>query len=893
MAQSKLIIIDGSSYFFRAFFAIQRLTNSKGFPTNAIYGFTNMLIKVLEVEKPENIIIAFDTPKPSFRKEIYPEYKANREKPPEDLVKQIPEILKMVDAFNIKRIQLEGAEADDVIGTVAERAVKAGYAVDIITGDKDLLQLVGPQVTLYDTMKDKRVGPDGVVEKLGVRAEQVVDFLALMGDASDNIPGVNGIGEKTAAELISTFGSLENLYNNLDKIKQEKRRETLKKEKEIAFLSKKLATVKKDLDLDWKWEDFRYTGPDLEKLRLVFEQFEFSNLMKRFDLKREEKAFKKGVYQAIKSETELKKLCQKLKEAELISVDTETTSLTIHSAQLVGISLSVAEGEAFYIPVGHVSEDRQSLAPGQLDPDLVKKHLKPILEDPSILKMGQNLKYDFQILLNWGLRLQGISADTLIESYLINSDEPHGLDALALKHLGHQNISYEEVTGKGKSQISFAEVSIERATEYSGEDSDIALRLHHYMVPQLKKLKCQELFEQVEVPLISVLGEMEYHGVKVDREVLEAMDNHLSEDQAAVQDKVFELAGGAFNIGSPKQLSQVLFDKLKLPVIRKTKTGISTDESVLQELSKKHAICDWILKYRELSKLKSTYVEGLINQIHPKTGRVHTSFNQTITATGRLSSSNPNLQNIPTTNDPRYDIRSVFIAEKGHELFSGDYSQVELRLLADMSEDQELLRAFSHDEDVHSYTGKLIFGVNEVTPEQRKIAKTINFGVVYGQTPYGLSQTLKISPGEAKDFIDKYFDRYSGVKKFLNSIVVRARNDGYVATVMGRRRYLPEINSANRMRREMAERAAINTPIQGTAADMIKMAMVAIQNRLREQKLASKMILQVHDELVFEVPTAEKKVLESLVLQEMENAMKIKVPLKVDWGWGKSWRECD
>jgi DNA polymerase-1 len=890
--KSKLIIIDGSSYFFRAFFAIQNLSNSKGFPTNAIYGFTNMLLRVLDVEKPAHLVIAFDTPKPSFRKKLYPEYKANREKPPEDLVKQIPEIMKVVDAFQIKRMQLEGAEADDVIATLTERAVQAGYEVDIITGDKDLMQLVTDKVTLYDTMKDKRVGPEGVVEKFGVKPEQVVDFLALMGDASDNIPGVTGIGEKTAAQLISEFGSLEKLFENLDKIKQEKRRETLKAEKEIAFLSQELARVKRDLDIEWSWDECRYVGPHLESLKKLFEEFEFHQLMKRFNFQRQEKGFENTQYQTVSDLETLKKVCDLIRKADILSLDTETTSLSIHSAELVGISLCMKAGEAFYIPIGHTIPGGHDLLEGQLSSELVRKYLKPLLEHPEIPKVGQNLKYDFQILLNWGVHLEGIVADTLLESYLINPEEPHGLDALALKYLSHQTITYEEVTGKGKSQISFSEVSVEKATKYSGEDSDVAYRLHETLLSEVDKMGGRELFEEIEVPLVPVLAQMEYAGVKVDRTKLEKMEENLSEDQATVEDKVFELAGEAFNIGSPKQLSRILFEKLKLPIIRKTKTGISTDESVLVELSSHHAICEWILKYRELSKLKSTYVEGLIQQIHPKTGRVHTSFNQTITATGRLSSSNPNLQNIPTTDDPRYDIRSVFIAEEGYELFSGDYSQVELRLLADMSQDAELLRAFEHDEDVHSYTGRLIFGVDEVSSEQRRIAKTINFGVVYGQTPYGLSQTLKISPSEAKDFIDKYFRRYSGVKEYLQSLIQKAHQDGFVTTQLGRRRYLPEINSANRMRREMAERAAINTPIQGSAADMIKTAMVRIHRLLQEQSLKTKMILQVHDELVFEVPTEEKKQAEKLILLEMESAMKLRVPLKVDAAWGKTWRDC-
>jgi len=890
--KSKLIIIDGSSYFFRAFFAIQHLSNSKGFPTNAIYGFTNMLLKVLDVEKPDHLVIAFDTPKPSFRKKLYPEYKANRESPPEDLVKQIPEIMKVVDAFRIKRMQLEGAEADDVIATLTERAVKAGYEVDIITGDKDLMQLVTDKVTLYDTMKDKRVNPDGVVEKFGVKPDQVVDFLALMGDASDNIPGVTGIGEKTAAQLITEFGSLEKLFENLDKIKQEKRRETLKAEKKIAFLSQELARVKRDLEIDWSWDECRYRGPDLDKLQQLFEEFEFSQLMRRFNFQKHESGFENTKYVTITDLETLKKVCDQIRKADILSIDTETTSLSIHSAELVGISLCMKAGEAFYIPIGHTNPESHEPLEGQLSSEVVRKYLKPLLEHSEIPKVGQNLKYDFQILLNWGVHLEGIVADTLLESYLINPEEPHGLDALSLKYLGHQTITYEEVTGKGKSQISFSEVPIEKATKYSGEDSDVAYRLHEKLLTEVDKMGGRELFDEIEVPLVPVLAQMEYSGVKVDQKKLEKMEENLSEDQSTVEDKVFELAGEAFNIGSPKQLSRILFEKLKLPIIRKTKTGISTDESVLVELSERHAICEWILKYRELSKLKSTYVEGLIQQIHPKTGRVHTSFNQTITATGRLSSSNPNLQNIPTTDDPRYDIRSVFVAEEGTELFSGDYSQVELRLLADMSQDAELLRAFENDEDVHSYTGRLIFGVKEVTNEQRKIAKTINFGVVYGQTPYGLSQTLKISPSEAKDFIDKYFHRYSGVKEYLQTLIQRAHRDGFVTTQLGRRRYLPEINSANRMRREMAERAAINSPIQGSAADMIKTAMVRIHKRLIDEQLKTKMILQVHDELVFEVPKAEKQQAEKLILSEMESAMKLRIPLKVDAAWGKTWRDC-
>lgn len=892
--KEKIYIIDGSSYFFRAFYAIQRLSNSKGFPTNAIFGFINMLLKVLDVEKPKHLAIAFDTAKPSFRKEVYKDYKANREAPPEDLIVQIPHILRSVDCFGIKRIEKEGFEADDIIGTLAKQAEKEGYSVEIITCDKDLMQLVTEHITVYDTMKDKRYDLQGVKEKFGVEANQVIDFLGLMGDASDNIPGVSGVGEKTAADLLNQFGSMEGIYKNLDKIKQEKRRETLRAEKEMAFLSRELATVKCDVPISFEWDELNYKGPRLNDLKSFLEEMEFQNLMKRFDFKTDDAKFKKGHYRTIDTQKELENLIEVCEKSGLIAIDTETTSLSPHSAKLVGVSVSYADTKAAYIPIGHCPVGApESLVMGQLENDLVLEKLRPLLEDSKIKKVGQNLKYDLQILRKWGVEVQGVVGDTLLESYLLDPEQSHGLDALALRHLGHQNISYEEVTGKGKSQISFAEVSIEQATEYSAEDADVTYRLYHLLNPLLKEQGLIHLYDKTEVPLVEVLADMEFTGVSVDRKRLLGMDEALTEDISAVEDKIFEMASGAFNINSPKQLSHILFEKLGLPVIRKTKTGVSTDESVLQELSKSHEICQWILKYREFNKLKSTYVQGLLEQIHPETQRIHTSFNQTVTATGRLSSSNPNLQNIPTIEDPRYDVRAAFVAGAGKKLLSADYSQVELRILADMSEDHELMRAFKHDEDVHEHTARLIFKTKTVSSEQRKVAKTINFGVVYGQTPYGLSQTLKISPGEAKAFIDAYFDTYSGVKSFLESLIEEARKKGFVTTRLGRRRFIPEINSQNRMRREMAERTAINTPIQGTAADMIKLAMLSTYKKLKQEKLKSKILLQVHDELVLEVPENEEERVQKILKFEMEGAMPLKVPLKVDMGWGKNWRECE
>ncbi len=846
-----------------------------------------MLIRVLEVEKPTKLVVAFDTAQPSFRKTLYPAYKANRLAPPEDLIVQIPHIQRAVDAFQIYRVESPGYEADDVIGTVAKRATKDGFLVEVITGDKDLMQLVDGQVTLYDSMKEKRFDTKGVVEKFGVSPNQMVDFLALMGDSSDNVPGVKGVGEKTAAQLLQQFGSLDKIYKNLDKIKQDKRRTTLHSQKEVAYLSKKLVQIFCEVPLTFSWTDLSYRGPNLKKLEDLFTEFEFQNLLKRFDMKPKENTFSKGQYICIQTEKALCTAITELKKKPLLSVDTETTSLKIHDATVVGISLSGEFGRAFYVPIHHEDTRREGLV--QLPEEMARRHLKEILEDEAIKKVGQNLKYDLQILKTLGVELKGIVSDTLVASYLLDPEKPHNLDSLAFRFLGHQNISYGDVTQQGK--LSFAEVSIQDATQYSGEDADVTLRLHQKLFPELKKSGLLKLYEEVEVPLVSVLGEMEYRGVAVDEKRLRKMSTDLEKEIEAVQSEIFELAGGAFNINSPKQLSHILFDKLGLPILRRTKTGASTDERVLTELSDKHAVPNRIVKFRELGKLKSTYVDGLLAEIHPVTRRIHTHFNQTVTSTGRLSSSEPNLQNIPDNPDYKYTIRSVFIAPPGMELLAADYSQVELRILAHMSEDGELLRAFENNEDVHEVTARSIFGSNSVTAEQRKIAKTINFGVIYGQTPYGLSQQLRITPKDAKAFIDSYFNRYSGVKKFLQKVISQTTETGFVSTLLGRRRFIPEIHSENKMRREMAERTATNTPLQGTAADMIKVAMVRIFHRLKRENLKSTMILQVHDELVLEVPLAEKSHVEHLVRQEMEGALKLKCPLKVDLGWGKNWGE--
>lgn len=890
----KIIIIDGSSYIFRAYYAIQRLSNSKGFPTNAIYGFIQMLMKVLEVEKPTKLLIAFDTGRATFRKERYADYKANRQAPPDDLKVQFEPIQRAVDCFGVNRLQAEGFEADDVIATVARKAAGEGYRVEIITGDKDLMQLVTDKITIYDTMKDKRYDSAGVKEKMSVTPEQIVDLLALMGDSSDNIPGVNGIGPKTAVELIERFGSLDGIYEHLTEISQQKRRETLEKEKDVAYLSKELATVRDDVPLKMSWADMDYKGPRLTELRKLFEEYEFQALIKRFDFKADKADFVPGKYSCVQDEAALRDVVQKLESSKILAVDTETTSLQTHRAKLVGISLSGHSGEAYYVPVGHHAlGEPDNLLAGQIPADVVRRHLKPLLENAKIPKVGQNLKYDLQILRRFGIEICGIVSDTLIASYLLDPEQPHNLDALAFRVLGHSNITYEDVTGKGRNQVNFAEVTIDKACSYAAEDADVTLRIHEKLLPQLKEKGLLELYQNVELPLMQVLADMEYQGVLVDAELLTRISAELAGEMAQTEKKIFDLAGEPLNINSPKQLSKILFEKLKLPALRKTKTGFSTDESVLNELAEKHDICKWIVKFRELAKLRSTYAEGLLAEINEETKRVHTHYNQTVAATGRLSSSSPNLQNIPVGNETRYDIRSVFTAAPGHEFVSADYSQVELRILAAMSGDPALKKAFEANEDIHELTAKFVFNVDKPTKEQRSTAKTINFGVTYGQTAYGLSQMLKISPGEAKQFIDTYFQKYAKVKAFYQGLIEGARETGYVSTYLGRRRYFPEINASNRMRREMAERGAINAPVQGTAADLIKVAMVNLKKRLVEEKLQTRLILQVHDELLLEVPVAEKAMAEKILVESMETALPLGIPLRVDVGWGKTWKECD
>ncbi|MFQ5451682.1 MAG: DNA polymerase I [Nitrospinaceae bacterium] len=882
-----LYLIDGSSYIFRAFYGIrQNLSTSKGLPTNALFGFVNMLQKVVREERPDYLAVTFDSKEKTFRHELYPKYKANREVPPEDLQAQFPWFEPLVEAFNIRGIRVPGVEADDIIGTLAKQGEKMGLNVVIVSGDKDMMQLIGPKVHMLDTMKEKQFGEKEVVEKFGVGPDKVIEVLGLMGDASDNIPGVKGVGPKTATDLIQKFGSIEELYRHLDAIDKKKLREKLEADRDNAFLSRKLAAIDTGLDLDCPVSGLKIREADTAALKKLFSELEFDSLLPTVE-KAPQRA--NAAYETILTEKAFERLLQALKKAGEFALDLETTSLHPVRAEAVGISFSHKDHEACYIPMAH----RYEGAPQQLDKGWVFQELKPLLQDSGIRKIGHNIKYDLIVLHNEGVNLKGISFDTILASYVLDpSRRSHSLDDLAREYLNHRTITYKEVTGTGAKQIGFEKVEIEKATQYAAEDSDVTWRLAGRLKP-LVKGNTLRLLNEIELPLLEVLAEMEMNGVFLDRKHLDHLSGKMEKELKRYEDEIYVLAGESFNINSPKQLSVILFEKLKLPVIKKTKTGFSTDVSVLEELSVQHELPDKILAYRQLGKLKSTYVDALPQEIHEKTGRVHTSFNQTVAATGRLSSSDPNLQNIPIRSEMGKEIRKAFIAEKDGKLLSADYSQVELRILAHLSGDEALIRAFLKGEDIHTRTAAEIFGLalNRVDEQSRRMAKAVNFGIVYGLSAFGLSRQLKIPPGEAKAFIDRYFGLYHRVKTFIEETIAQARKLGYTATLMNRRRYLPDLNSKNRQVREAAERMAVNSSIQGSAADLIKVAMINLSRQLRENRLKSKMILQVHDELVFECPPGEKKEMFALVKKEMEGVYKFTVPLVVDIGWGDNWTE--
>ncbi len=887
-----LYLIDGSAYIFRAFYGVRHhLTNSKGMPTNALYGFTSMLMKVVREEQPDYLAVVFDSKEKTFRHDLYPKYKANRGEPPEDLKAQFPFFERLVDSFNIVSLRQDGFEADDIIGTLALAGEKEGMRVVIVSGDKDMMQLLSPNVVMLDTMKEKTIGEPEVKEKFGVEPARVIEVLGLMGDSSDNVPGVPGVGPKTATDLILEYGSIEGIYERIESITKKKLRENLEAHRDDAFLSRQLVTIDTAMKLDCGIHDMEFQDPDTGKMRALFEELEFNTFLANLPENGSSRnaPVAEVSYQTVMDKNQLETMIGELKSAGEFAVDLETTGLRPVQARIVGLSFSIRENEAWYLPVGHHYDG----VPKQLDKAMVLKKLKPLLEDPNLIKFGHNIKYDLIVFRSEGVDLRGIGFDSMLAAYVLDpSKRNYSMDALSLEILGRKTIHYEDVAGKGAKQIGFEQVSIEKATEYAAEDADVTLQLTRKLQAQLTG-ESQKLYGDIELPLIDVLASMEMAGIRLNSRHLADLSKVLEKDLASLEKEIHEMAGEEFNINSPKQLAVILFEKLELPVVKKTKTGYSTDVKVLEELAPRHPIPDKILYYRQMAKLKSTYVDSLPNEVYKETGRIHTSYNQTVAATGRLSSSDPNLQNIPIRTDLGKEIRKAFIAEDGWQLLAADYSQIELRILAHLSDDPALIKAFKKGEDIHTRTAAEIFGtsLDEVKEDTRRIAKAVNFGIVYGLSAFGLSRQLRISPKEAKKFIDQYFELYSRVRDFMDTTIEQARERGYTTTLFNRRRYLPDINSKNKQLREATERIAINSPVQGSAADLIKIAMIHLHGQLQKENLKSRMILQVHDELVFEVPPDEKKEIEKRVRKEMEGAYSLKVPLVVDMAWGVNWQE--
>ncbi len=887
--EKTIYLIDGTAYIYRAYHAIRNLSNSKGLPTNASFGFTKMVLKLMEDKKPEYAAMFFDVKGPTFRHEMYDAYKANRPPTPEDLIIQLPYIKEIARGFNLPVIEKQGFEADDLIGTIARLSEEAGFSVVMVTGDKDFMQLVTDKAVIWDTMKDKVTDISVIRESFGTEPSRLIDIMGLSGDTADNIPGVPGIGPKTAVSLIKTHGNMADLYENIETITKKKQKENLIEFKEQAFLSRKLVTIDRNAPVSFEPGDFKLKEPDNAILSKLFKELEFRQLQQAFpqvtDLSHKK-------YVSVVEKEKLEQLVAVLEKTPIFALDTETTSKNPMEAELVGLSFSYKEDEAFYIPVAHDYPD----VPKQLGINDVLGLLKPILENPEIKKIGQNIKYDWMVLQHHGIILDGVVFDTMLGSYLMNpSQRAHSLEQIALDLLDHKMISYQDVTGKGAKAIGFASVPLEKAVTYACEDADITFMAYKKLLPMLQDAGIMDLFEKVEMPLVSVLMQMEMQGIKVDEEKLRNLSADFEHRLELIEKDIYAHAGEEFNIRSSQQLGTILFEKLKLPVQKKTKkkTGYSTDVEVLKNLSQHHELPAFILKHRTLSKLKSTYTDALQELVNRKTKRIHTSFNQTVTATGRLSSSNPNLQNIPIKDEEGREIRRAFIPQEGWSLIAADYSQIELRILSHYSDDKILIQAFNNDEDIHTRTAAEVFQLlpSLITPDVRRQAKAINFGIVYGMSPFGLSKTLGISQKMAKNFINNYFSRYTGVKDFIDRTIEETRETGLSSTLLGRIRHLPDINSSNRNLRQFAERIAINTPIQGSAADLIKLAMIKMDAALKENGLKSAMLLSVHDELVFEVPPEECEMLKKLVKEIMEGIWDLKVPLKVNLESGDNWAE--
>ncbi len=887
--EQTIFVVDGSSYLYRAYFSTHReFTSSSGLPTRAIYVITNMMLKILKEKDPEYILMAWDAKGPTFRHDLFEDYKANRPPMPDDLSLQVPYVRKIIDALGIPQLEVPGFEADDIMAAVAKRLGNEEHnRVILVTGDKDMRQLISDYVILWDPMRDKITDLKAFKEEFGIEPSQYPDVQALSGDSSDNIPGVPGIGPKTALKLIRQFGSVENLINNLDTLKQGKLKERLIEHKDKLPLWKKLASLDHVLPVEISLEDLRRRQPAKEKLLELFKELDFESLIPLFT---EEKVLSRDSYQLITNKKKLAEWLERYRDANCLVIDTETTSQHPMEATLVGVSLCFHPPDAVYIPVGHnTTEEQMSLQ------DLLEV-LLPFLESSQLEKVGQNVKYDLIVLQRHGFAIRNVAGDTMIASYLLDpTKRRHNLDEIARDVLGHKMISYKEVVADLKKGMDFSHVPLKRAMEYSCEDVHVTALVREKFHEKLKEKGLWHLYSKVEVPLVEVLATMEMNGILIHRKGLQELKEAFSQRLASYKEKIYELAGCEFNINSTKQLAEILFEKLNLPQLKKTKkkTGYSTDVEVLKALSKLHPLPEILLKYRNLAKLKSTYIDGLEKEINPQTNRIHTSFNQTVTATGRLSSSEPNLQNIPIRTEEGRKIRALFIAAPGCKLIAADYSQIDLRVLAHYSRDQNLLDAFRNDEDIHRRTASLIFHVEPqfVTPEMRRVAKTVNFGIIYGMSAYGLAKELDIPRKEAKEFIDAYFHRYPGVKAYMEKTIAACRKKGYVETILGRRRYIKDINARSRNLRQFAERTAINTPIQGSAADIIKLAMLTVHKRFLDEKISAKLLLQVHDELVVECPDADVELVAQLLKDVMENVVELKVPLKVSVGIGENWDE--
>jgi DNA polymerase-1 len=920
MNARKLLLVDGSSYLYRAFHALPPLSNSRGEPTGAVLGVLNMLNKLIKEEAPQRIAVVFDAPGRTFRDDLFDQYKAHREPMPDELRSQVQPLLEAVQAMGLAFLRIPGVEADDVIGTLAEQGAAAGYDVLISTGDKDMAQLVGPRISLVNTMSNTRLDRAGVKAKFDVFPEQIIDYLALVGDSSDNIPGVTGVGPKTAAKWLNQYQTLDALTAHAAEITG-KVGENLRNELPVLELSRKLATIDKSLNLDVGPDGLIGDAPDLNRLRDLYTRLELRVLLKSLEppsssaaeVPAAAQASSTAVnaqsptgdapvavptlvvaqprnYQMILSQEAFDAWLPRLAAAPLVSFDTETDSLDYMRARIVGLSFAITPGEAAYVPLGH----DYAGAPQQLDRDRVLTALKPWIEDAALRKLGHHLKFDTHILANYGIELRGQRYDSMLESYVLNSVATrHDMDSTAEKYLGIKTIRYEDVAGKGAKQITFDQVDVDRATEYAAEDADVTLRLHQAIWPQIEALpRLKSLYETIEQPLVAVLFRMERTGVLVDRGLLKAQSHELAARMLELQAQAHAEAGGPFNVDSPKQLQEILFGKLGLPVLRNTPTGQpSTAEDVLEELAGSFALPKLILEYRGVAKLKSTYTDKLPEQIDETTGRIHTSYHQGVAATGRLSSSDPNLQNIPIRTPEGRRIRQAFVAPPQHSLVAADYSQIELRIMAHLSGDATLLRAFAEDRDVHQATAAEVFGVPlaQVSPDQRRSAKAINFGLIYGMSAFGLARQLGIGRGDAQRYVDLYFERYPGVKRYMDETRTQAREAGYVETVFGRRLYLPDIRSRNQALRQYAERSAINAPMQGTAADIIKRAMIEVDGWLQNSRAPARLIMQVHDELVLEVADEAIDGIVPKVRESMARAAELAVPLKVDIGIGRNW----